>query len=164
MKKVILLFFLMINFTLTFAQSYDEKRGTIRIRKVKTNKILPTHATIKKPEPRIFIMRSNSLTYKETFPKGYRSELFPLVFNGGGLILADANKQWSSNTIIGYNYEIFVGNATAGKITASSWAMNSIIRGLALNQYLWISGLYYSDSKGNIHFNEIGEFKVERLN
>ena len=152
MKKVILLVFLMIYSTSSFAQNSDEKRGTIKIRKVKSNKTLPAVVAKKNTGVRVFIVRWGGQTYKETFPTGYESKIFPLVFNRAGLILTDENKQWSDNTIKGFDYEVFTGNTTQGKNNTFNRNINSIIRIMAVNQYMWISGLYYSDSKGNYHF------------
>lgn len=164
MKKDLLLFFLIFNLTCSLAQSHLYNGwGTIKVRKVQLDKTLPKLVAKKKPGIRIFFGRFNGSNYKITFPKSYQAELFPLVFNGRGLILTDENKTWTDNKIIDYNYEIAVGNAMGKRSSATEWDINRIIAGLPVGQYLWISGLNFSDSTGIIHNSEIGEFKVERL-
>ena len=166
MKKTGLLLFLIFSFNLFFAQTSEktEYRGTIRIRKMKLNSTLPESVNKKKQGIRVFIRRFNGSDYKETFPASYQSSLFPLVFNGGGLILTDENKQWSTNTIIGYDYEIFIGNTAAFKVkSATTKDLNSNIRCLGRNEYMWITKLYYTDREGKIHANKIGDFKIEKI-
>lgn len=139
--------------------------GTIKVKKNKTDKTLPKLIAKKKIGVRVFRVRYNGIDYKITFPEAYQSGLFPLLFNNQGLILTDENKQWSDNTIIGYSYEISIGDAiqTGEPVTINN-IRDYLIKSLSLGQFLWIKGLYYSDSKGIIHRNEIGEFKIERVN
>jgi hypothetical protein len=141
-----------------------EKWGTIKVKKIRSDKTLPKLVAKKKPGIRVFRVRYNGIDYKITFPTAYQSGLFPLLFNNQGLILSDENKQWSDNIILGYNYEISIGDAiqTGGSVIIKN-VTDALIRNLSLGQFLWIKGLYYSDSKGIIHRNEIGEFKIEHV-
>ena len=166
MKRAIILFFLMFSFIFSFAQapSGNKKWGTIKVKKIGSPHMVPKLSSKKKPGIRVFVGRYSGSDYKETFPASYKSQLFPLVFNGGGLILTDESKQWSSNTVRGYDYEIFIGNVTAFKVkSVTAWDLNSRIRSLPRGQYMWITKLYYTDIKGEIHSNEIGEFKIEKV-
>ena len=165
MKKGLLLLILIFGFTVLGAQPNpdNEFRGTIKVKRVK-EKIFPHLVAKKKSEIRVFFGSFGGYTYKITFPKSYQADLFPLMFNSRGLVLADENKLWSDNTIIGYNYEISIGNAVGKKGSTAIWNINSLISNLPFGQFMWITGLYYSDLNGTLHRNEIGDFKIERLN
>ncbi len=166
MKGGLSLLFLMFSFILSCAQTrFDNKKwGTIKVQKIRSQQTLAKHMAKKRSGIRVFWGRNSYGDYKETFPASYQSQLFPLVFNGGGLILTDENKQKSRNTVRGYDYEIFIGNVTAFKVkSVTAWDLNSRIRSLKRGEYMWITKLYYTDVEGNIHSNEIGEFKVEKV-
>jgi len=115
MKKILLCTFLVFSSLVIIGQTPSKSTywGTIKVKKTKTLSSIPKLIRKKKSGIRVFRVRYNGSEFKETFPETYKSDLFPLVFNNRGLILTDENKQWSDNTISGYDFEIFVGNAGA---------------------------------------------------
>ncbi|MBA3971183.1 MAG: hypothetical protein H0X46_03410, partial [Bacteroidetes bacterium] len=99
-------------FDAVLAQQKSITRGTIKIKKPGPTKYIISAKTslVNSPQVRIFSVRGYNYNFKEYFPKDYRSELFPLVFNLSGLILTDENRQLSGCEIIGFEYEIFKSN------------------------------------------------------
>ncbi len=142
----------------------NKKWGTIKVKRISYHHVPLKPIAKKRQGIRVFLVRFNGSDYKETFPASYESELFPLVFNGAGLILTDENKQWSKNNVRGYDYEVFIGNTSALKAKPTNFLdLNYVITSLKRGEYIWIKNLYYSDIKGAIQINKIGEFKVEKI-
>jgi hypothetical protein len=146
----------------------DPKRGTIHVKK-KSQKhyyINRENSLYKPAKLRTFTVRAYGCTIRESFPEGYTSEIYPLVFNDRGLLMVDAKRNYIPNEILGYSYEIFKGNIGYGLAVIKNGDGGDMIiklRRLPKGSCLWVKGLYYKDKAGKIHYNKIGEFKIEKL-
>ena len=146
----------------------DPKRGTIRIKKSgPTVYYINSKNSIKnKPTVRVFLIRGRNVNYKESFPKQYTSELFPLVFGNGTIILADKDRLIiRGTTILSYDYEVYKANVQIFKRKANGY-VNQALQELSqygLGSFVWIRNLSYKDKNGVIHKNEIGEFKIQKF-
>lgn len=145
----------------------EQKRGTIKVKKAGQTVYLISKATTQVvPQNRVFRVRFYNFDFKEYFPKEYKSDLFPLVFNRTGLILADEKMQWTNNVILSYDYELFKTQVQFKKGNANSFNLTVPLRELSYmmnGSSLWIKNLVYKDQNGVIHENEIGEFKIEKV-
>ncbi|MBL0328464.1 MAG: hypothetical protein IPP64_03360 [Bacteroidetes bacterium] len=151
----------------TFSQE-QTKRGTIKVKKVVPKKYLISKATTieVKPQLRVFRVRAYNYNFKEYFPKAYNSNLFPLMFNYGGLVLTNEKMESTGYRIISYEYEIFKSQVQCSKGDVKSFNLNQPLRELShmmIGSSIWIKKLVYIDSEGVIHENEIPEFKIEKV-
>ena len=97
--KTIISLLLLCSVFLNVVISQNNLRGTIKVKKpvVQTKYIISKETSFKAfPEMRIFRVRGFNYNFKEYFPKAYNSELFPLVFNYGVLILVDEKKKYET--------------------------------------------------------------------
>lgn len=171
MKQFLALFliFLLCFSNTAFSQekANGNMRGTIKVKKVVSNKYIISKATsIKMPQERIFRVRAFNFNFKEYFPKEYSSNLFPLVYNSTSLMLVNENKQDVGAGVIYFEYEVVKSNVIIYKGIANEGNINQSIRRLSkmmVGSSLWIKNLSYVDKSGVLHNNEIGEFKIEKV-
>src|SRR5688500_16743999 len=91
-------------------------RGTIKVKRNTVQLVKLDKKDRVNPAPsfsRTMSFRWGQNNYKEFFPKGYTSELFPLVFNQIGIFLVDDKRKVTRNTVISFVYEIYRSNTFA---------------------------------------------------
>jgi hypothetical protein len=153
-----------------FAQAPAEtsKTGTVKIRKVESDKIIaPVDPKKGKTGKKLYFytFMMNAIQYKVTFPKGYNSDLYPMIFNYKGLAISDADKNLTDDVPQTFSYELFVKNVFVSKQTnMKEFYFSQMLLEIKDNgSFVWVSALSFKDKNGLIHTNEIPTFKIERL-
>lgn len=167
--KTIFSLLVLCSIFLNVAISQNNLRGTIKVKKpkVQTKYLISKETSFKVfPEMRIFRVRGFNYNFKEYFPKEYNSELFPLVFNYGTLLLVDEKKKYDGAEILSFEYTLVKSNVTYYIGFANEFDLSYCIREILrmrIGSCVWIKNLAYKDKNGVVHKNEIGEFKVEKV-
>lgn len=161
-------YLLFVNTLFSQEKKIENKRGTIKVKKVIPRRYVISKATtlVVEPVQRVFRVRAYNYNFKEYFPKAYTANLFPLMFNYGGLVLTNEKMESTGYQIIAYEYEIFKSQVQCSKGSATSFNLNQPLRELShmmIGSCIWIKKLVFIDKQGVIHENEIPEFKIEKV-
>ena len=116
------------------------------------------------PFRRIFNIRGAGFYFKEYFPNGYTSDIFPKVFIGNGLFMVNEKEEALGYKVISFEYELYLANTFASKGNGEmfNYDMFNKLAYCPVGSCVWIKNLIFEDKEGVVHKGEVGEFCIKK--